>query len=82
MYNVSGIKINPLNIQNTVLITQHIKPLEQQIQSTDEKMYSNAKPAELGSIMNYNSNKKVDVKYIASAFLNVKMSDIQTKTAY
>ena len=82
MYNVSGIKLNPLSIQNTVLITQHIKPLEPQIQNMNDKMYSNAKPAELSSIINYNSNKKVDVKYIASAFLNVKMSDIQTKTAY
>lgn len=82
MYNVSEIKFNPLNIQNTVLITQHVKPIEQQIQNMDDKMYSNTKPAELSSIINYNSNKKVDVKYIASAFLNVKMSDIQTKTAY
>ncbi len=82
MYNVSGTKFNPLSIQNTVLITQHIKPIEQQTQNMNDKMYSNAKPVELNSIINCNSNKKVDVKYIASAFLNVKMLDIPTKTAY
>ena len=58
MYNVPGIKFNSLNIQNTVLITQHVKPIEQQFQNMDDKMYSNAKPAELNSIMNFNSNKK------------------------
>lgn len=82
MYNVSGIKFNPLSIQNTVLITQHVKPLEPQNQNIDDRMYSNANPAKLSSIMNYNSNKKVDVKYVASAFFNVKMADVQTKTAY
>lgn len=82
MYIVSGINFNSGTIKNAVLKAQHVKPVEQQTVQTENKMYSNAKSVDLETLMTHNSDKKVDMKYIASAFHNAKMFDIPTKQMF